>query len=197
MRQKFFQTILALLLFIANLCAQTPLTKTVFYNLPIDQSKTETIKAIESNSALFLIDSARNSPGVYSSFNSKIQKSLDFIPKTSQLPYIQIYDLKIYVDEKLQSTFTTFDLTFDYSGNYRKAKKAYSILLDKIKKDYNTFTVHDCRLEGTAELSCEEKQTLCYIEKTIDKPIHPTCRLRLIKTKNSKDWIVMLTYILK
>lgn len=195
MRQKFFQTSFLILLFIADVCSQTPLTKAVFYNLPIDQSKAQTIKAIESDPSLFLIDGASNGPRAFPSFNSDIKMSFDFIPKTAQLPSISIYDTKIYVDDKLQSTFATYDLTFSYSGNYRKAKKAYLILFEKIKNDYNTFKVHDCRLHGTAELSCEEMQTCCYIKIAIDPQTFPTCRIRLIKSKYSKDWTVTLTYM--
>ncbi|MES2566269.1 MAG: hypothetical protein V4565_05350 [Bacteroidota bacterium] len=172
--------------------AQDALTKTLFYNLPIDKSKAEVINAIKSDTALFhTVDSAK----IDVRYNVQVRKNPENLPVPVILPSITVLDNKTYYDSLIQKEYRPIVLMLTYKrhfGSFKNAKKAYSTIVKRIEQDYSVKSDIDT-FYGKNKTSFK-----------LNKEDNPICSVHLaynlVRKNNRPDkskCIIYVTYSLK
>lgn len=127
--------------------AQTNLTKTFFYGLPIDKNKAEVVTAIKADSSLFqivrrVLDYGGGKFRVDSNpdiVNVLVRKNIENLPKPFKYPHLQINKTLFFTDTVLTKSYNTISIMLTYkdkSGSFKNAKKAFSTLIKTIEKEY-------------------------------------------------------------
>jgi hypothetical protein len=150
------------------------LTKSLLLSLPIDKSKIDIIEKIKSDTTIFQVDTI-------TSFNDKFQalvlEKYTYLPTTYNNPKIEIYDIKIYVDNIYKSSSSAIRLILNYKSNFwghRKAKNSYKRIIKIIGPDYVGYTDYNIRHENKFQ-GIKMKERKFYLKKDLD----PACTISL------------------
>ena len=134
----------ALILF-TTVHGQTILTKELFFDLPIDKTKSDVVNKIKNDTILFrVIDKVfmingkeRRNPN----FQADVKKYHSNLPKPCKYPSITISGSNFYraADTVPYKSYHTIILNLTYKrklGSFKNAKKAFSSIVKTIENEY-------------------------------------------------------------
>ena len=133
------------LIFFSSIHAQTSSTKALFFDLPIDKTKSDVVNTIKADTALFrIIDKVFIIDGKEkrnSHFLAEVKKYHTNLPKPFKYPSVNIVGKKFYrgTDTLPYKSYQTITLMLTYKrklGSFKNAETAFSSIIDTIKNEY-------------------------------------------------------------